>query len=789
MTERIRELRFTHFRGLLGYSVELRGKNLVILGGNGKGKSAIVDGIEFLFSGRIGRFYGEGTGAIDDVETVQNVLKKGEPVVEVCFTPTNDCVQRQLSDTTTRIPDRPSIQSYMASHPPVGAFILRRSQILEFIADRDATRYQKYIHLLGLSDIDAMQKAFVEASERAASDYQINRNVLRLQLAAFRDPPAGLIPNSLHEILVICSKSITKLGEPSLNNWGDLSAAIARLESRRSARNKARVDTLNRAIIAFQAPLPVSIKGLIDRVEGLRATLSSMRTESADAAQSGVLREAILFFEGHPSITTCPLCEQELIQGYSGVFERLKLRDSALGAIQETQRKYSDVLEELAIEAQRSTDILTGDLQHEGLLESIDREALRDAREAAALLGQAVRRLKSGDESSSLELDERLTEIASVRSNIVAALEEQRKALIPADESELEGVIALLTKAKESEPSIKRLDLALQAADKLAKRSLRARNAFSRAREQAIQKAFDRIAGLVLNFYNRLHTFGVSAEKSECSDLAFTQTARAAAGGLRVAVKFLGITDLRDPRPFLSEGHLDSLGLCLYLATVRVFNTPGSLLVLDDVLTSIDEGHRFRVAELLFEEFRDFQVILTTHDAHWFDILQTSCRARGEQGDWRFLKIARWTLETGPESSAFEGTWDYISDNLNEAAFRELGGPLRVVFEDFLKRVAAKLDLKVKYILEGRYTSGDFLAAGIQDALREKLIAAASDQETGIKQDFARVFGQGDLINYLSHDNPGRLDVTFEQASDFVTGLKSLTKRCIEQKLYKGVAA
>jgi hypothetical protein len=120
--------------------------------------------------------------------------------------------------------------------------------------------------------------------------------------------------------------------------------------------------------------------------------------------------------------------------------------------------------------------------------------------------------------------------------------------------------------------------------------------------------------------------------------------------------------------------------------------------------------------------------------------------------------------------------------------YRELGGPLRVVLEDFLKRAAEKLELKVKYKTDGRHTSGDFVSAGIHDRIRDELIAKCQTEEANIKQEIGRVFGTGDLINFLSHDNPGRLEVTLRQAKDFVTGLKALTKRCQDNKLIKGVS-
>ena len=303
-----------------------------------------------------------------------------------------------------------------------------------------------------------------------------------------------------------------------------------------------------------------------------------------------------------------------------------------------------------------------------------------------------------------------------------------------------------------------------------------------------MQAVFNRIAEKVISYYNRLHDSADANESSECTDLSLTSTSRAAAGGLQLAIGFLGKVNSCNPRAFLSEGHLDSLGLCLYLASVRMFNNSGSLLVLDDVLTSVDREHRHRVAELLLEEFSDFQLVLTTHDEYWFNSLQETVLVRGDHDKWRFKRIARWTLEKGPESAAHEGTWAWIESNLVEEAYRELGGSLRLVLEDFLKRVADKMELKVEYRIDGKYTAGDFQFAGIHDRLRERLIEKTPNEEAAIKIDISRVFGNGDLINFLSHDNPGRLEVTLTETKDFVNGLKFLEQRCKTHKLIKGIS-
>lgn len=142
MSEMIRSIRFEHFRGLPDSDIRLKGKSLVLLGSNGKGKSAVVDGIEFLFSGQVGRFVGSGTGSIDHADAIQHVKKLGVPKVTLSLSPSNGSISRSLDSETLSTTDRPAVKDYLGKHPGVDAFILRRSKILDFISDQDANRYR-----------------------------------------------------------------------------------------------------------------------------------------------------------------------------------------------------------------------------------------------------------------------------------------------------------------------------------------------------------------------------------------------------------------------------------------------------------------------------------------------------------------------------------------------------------------------------------------------------------------------------------------------------------------------
>jgi hypothetical protein len=785
MAERAREIKFEHFRGLPSYSCKLSGKSAVILSDNGKGKSCIVDGVEFLFSGTIARFHGEGTGAIDPKEAIQHVQRKGEAAVELYLTPTNDKIKRALSSSELEIPPKPAIEDYVANHPRVESFILRRAQILDFISDQDASRYRKYIQLLGLTDIDTKQRVFVEASQLASEQLAASRRNLTTELVVFRDKNTSA--DSSQSVLAYCSEMVSKLGLPELTTWDGLDSALTTLEARRSPEVTLGVDALNKAILSFERQMPAGIAEVAMSVTETHGTLMTLRATSEEAAASGIIKEGISFFHRHSGVTVCPLCEKSLDEDYGDVIDRLKKRDQALIELREREARFSKVQHELETKLQQAADRLEHDLENKELLSTEEVGLLTNARESLRESQQGIRQA-SKDSALELSIPADLDEIAALRRRIITDLTARRTAVIPSNSSQLENAIALLTKAKDASQRIRDAESALRKAEKTNEAADQAKRAFSTARENAIQQIFDQIADKVLTYYRKLHEVANASEQSECTALSLTSTPRAAAGGLRLAIQFLGLVGSSDARAFLSEGHLDSLGLCIYLATVRIFNRPGSLLVLDDVLTSVDKEHRHRVAELLFEDFADYQIILTTHDEFWFANVQSMAQARGEQGNWVFKRISRWTLDAGPESAAFENTWSYVESHLTEESYRELGGPLRLVLEDFLKRVAAKIGLDVRYNFEGKYTSGDFVIAGIQNKIRSHLVGLTPDEEADIKLELGRVFG-GNLINFLSHDNPGRLEVTFAQTVDFVSGLKALVKRCKDGKILKGVAA
>lgn len=786
MSESIHSIRFEHFRGLPDSDFKLKGKSLVLLGSNGKGKSALVDGIEFLFSGKVNRFVGSGTGSIDHDDAIRHIKKLGMPKVSLSLSPSNGWISRSLDANSAMIADKLSVKHYFEQHPGSDAFILRRDKILDFIRDQDADRYRKFIQLLGVSHIDTLQRNFVDAEKQARDGVQRAKITHVTKLAVFREPVSKFVPQNLTQILVRISDGLQSFGLENLSQWSDAEIRLPLLKAMRPEANKEKIDALTRAIISLETPLPVDIGTDIATANALRKKLTELDASSVDAPRSNIIAEGTTYLSSHQGETNCPLCEKPFERPLSEILSHLRQRSEALRELRDAVANKRAAVGRIQRYGESIDAQLRKDLDHAVLLDPETVKALRDVRASALWWLRSFKRSESHGSSSNLVVPSRLLTLAQTRITCAASLKAQKAAIEPPDTSKLEAAITLLERGIASYAEIASAENAIISAEELSRRATVVKDAFSRARESAIQKVFEQIAETVLDFYRKLHDLDELNEQSECTALELQPTSRAAAGGLRLAIQFLGLANSKDPRAFLSEGHLDSLGLCIFLATVRIFNPPGSLLVLDDVLTSIDKEHRRRVGELLFQKFADYQVILTTHDEHWHDLLHSSSRAWGIQDKWAFVKIESWTVDSGPALSELNSSWEFVTAHLTEVDYRELGGPFRLILEDFLKRAAVKLELKVRFRIDGKYTAGDFVIAGIQDVIRNSLIKASPGEETDICTDVGRVFGQGDLVNFLSHDNLGRLEVTFDQARDFVQGLSDLTKRCEVHKLIKG---
>jgi len=163
------------------------------------------------------------------------------------------------------------------------------------------------------------------------------------------------------------------------------------------------------------------------------------------------------------------------------------------------------------------------------------------------------------------------------------------------------------------------------------------------------------------------------------------------------------------PGAYHSEGHQDGMGLSLYLALMNHTLGEGFILaVLDDVLMSVDAGHRREVCSLLKNKFPKTQFILTTHDPVWLQFMRTESLIQGS------ISFGGWTVDSGPQVWNEGDVWKQIDGKLSKTDIPGAAATLRRYLEFVSTILADNLRAKVEYHANGHYDLGDLWPAVIQ---------------------------------------------------------------------------
>ncbi len=165
---------------------------------------------------------------------------------------------------------------------------------------------------------------------------------------------------------------------------------------------------------------------------------------------------------------------------------------------------------------------------------------------------------------------------------------------------------------------------------------------------------------------------------------------------------------------FLSESQINSFGLSIFLASVKHFNTSLKFFILDDIVNSFDAYKRPRVAQLFATKFRDFQILLLTHDQVFFESIQK------DFPEWQRYKFTGWDYTTGPKMSLARNYVEEIKMQIEEDNSTVAGSILGRYLEWILGQINQKMETPITYRVENMYTLIEFYAPLVK-RLKEKL--------------------------------------------------------------------
>lgn len=755
---KLKRLQAKALRGLRDLEIPFEGKSLLLWGENGSGKSSLVDAIEFLFTGKISHL--EGTRGLS-LERHAPHLELGSSAMEVraTFDPGAVTVSRSLSSP----PSIPSVLDSTWEIAKSGNYILRRSQLLRFIHDDPADRSRAVGSLIGIEALDEIELAIIRARDRfegdaAAEQQEVERIKGRLGSII---GTAEAVPE---EVMAALNKDAAGLGLGSLSSLSNISGKTQEWMRFAKQEDQMQVGGLNNLKTGAEAATaPGDLADRLKRYQDAYSKLVSQRDTIDRVSEAELLQQGQKVLES-TTTAVCPLCEQpiDLPATLTRVAERQYL-------LQELTTEFSE-FRRSCVELSATLSSLGGRIK---ALVGVVADSLDPDSSIRTRLSQLATNLDV--HGCSIQASTKLEEGCDVDRVVreTSDYEQIRKELLEQATKTLDGlalterdktILDLIQKAYVLKLQWRELLEHAKTLGRLTELQRRTRylfDTFSACKKAEVTRVYEAIEANVRNFYERLHPGEPHGE----FQLVLSQTRRAST---ELSIKAFG-QERTDPRAFTSEGHLDSLGLCIFLSFVKHFLAGWPFIVLDDVIMSIDSSHRGRVAELLLTEFSGWQLVVTTHDEIWFEEFVNHERAYGEDGRFLNRRIHRWSLGEGAVVQPYRPRWERILDKLGVADKTGVANDGRQSLEWILMEISLSTMAPVPLQRAARYTVQDLIGPAQQRLA--KLLPAKRNEITSI---FTEILAASTPGNLLSHSNANAPSLSMAEVQRFCESIKAL---------------
>lgn len=183
-----------------------------------------------------------------------------------------------------------------------------------------------------------------------------------------------------------------------------------------------------------------------------------------------------------------------------------------------------------------------------------------------------------------------------------------------------------------------------------------------------------------------------------------------------------------NPNNVFSEAYLDLTALLLFLSFLKESSTLGQskILILDDVLQSVDSTIRLSFVDFLLKEFKDWQILISAHDRLWMNQLRILFR----QNNHQFVdkEIINWEFSNGPIlKNATPNLDDLLEHEIEKGQVQFVSSQTGIFLEQICNELSFSLPISVKRRYEDKYTLGD-LWSGVYKVLRKTNIKEHADK-------------------------------------------------------------
>jgi len=173
------------------------------------------------------------------------------------------------------------------------------------------------------------------------------------------------------------------------------------------------------------------------------------------------------------------------------------------------------------------------------------------------------------------------------------------------------------------------------------------------------------------------------------------------------------------PQSVYSESHLDTLGICIFLALAKKYSDGNNVLILDDVVMSVDENHLDRFIQLLHDEAINFShILVTTHYRPWKDRYKNN---RAPASNVHFIELRTWSRQNGIRVFNGRIALDELRQMLNDTGnfHREnISAASGRILENILDFLTIKFNCRVPRKPKNDYQLGELLDGLSKDLLK-----------------------------------------------------------------------
>lgn len=744
---RVDSITIKEFRGIRDLTLSLKGKNFAICGPNGTGKSGVVDALEFALTGNVSRLSGKGKGEVSLKAHGPHVDQRNDPdkarVTVLLTIPSLNksvTIERSVKAPASPVitpnePDVLDVLQHVKSHPEI---VLSRRELINYVLATPGDRAQEVQALLHLDRVEEVRGTLLKIA-----------NTCDKQVA----PRASAATNARDSLMR--ALEITELTDSSILKAANIRRAILGLPALTELTESASLkDGMSQPDVAQSSGVPKT-QTLVD-IQVARESLMELGNDSTKTLISGVVAdlgalagdsiiEASVKLEsfyatgmGFIDRGACPFCDDEWdldelrlhVQGKLDHLKQVALRrrviEDKLAPLISLLRKIASNLDSVARQAQlvKAPDVMASANDYSVY-----------CREASSKLSTILPLTATINQLMDLSAipDGTINAIASFE-RLVSALPEPTKQ---------EGAREWLTIAQERHQVWRE---SVRVHELLKERAKSVRGVY----EIYVSASDKKLVGLyaaVERDFSSLYRFANRDDEDK-----FNAKMVPSMGKLGFDVDFYG-RGFFPPGAYHSEGHQDSMGLCLYLALMRHIQGSGfTFAVLDDVLMSVDAGHRREVCTLLKTEFPDTQFVLTTHDPIWLRHMKTE----GLLASRSSVLFRNWCVDAGPAKWEEKDVWGEIDGYVEMNDIRAAAALLRHYLEYVSAELCHRLRASVEYRGDVQYQLGELLPPAIAQLRtlikRAKEAASSWNQRETLETLSAREAKFADLVKATNSD-------------------------------------